>query len=334
MSAKGDTGVVWLTPNRLTLIAFVGIVALGGFNGVAIRFSNRELAPFWGGTLRFGIAAVVLFAYVAARRVPLPRGAALAGSLIYGLLGFGATFGLIYWSLLHTPAGLAQVILALVPLLTLLLAAIQGLEHFRWRSLGGALLALAGIAAVFADRLGSGVPTASMLAMVGAAACMAETNVVVKRFPKCHPAANNAIAMGAGAVVLLAVSFVAGEARAVPAAVQTLVAVGYVSIVGSVVVFSLFLYVISRWSASATSYSMLLMPLVAVAGSTALAGESVTPAFLIGGAIVLAGVYVGAFAPSAPSLLPAASPAPTTAGLRMAAQPATGTPGPATPGCA
>jgi len=323
-----------MAPNRLTVLAFVGIVVFGGFNGLAIRFSNGELAPFWGGTLRFGIAAAVLFGIVGLRHVLLPRGAALMGSVLYGLLGFGATFGLVYWGLLQAPAGLGQVILALVPLLTLLFAVVQGLERYRWQSLAGALLALLGIVTIFAERLGSGVPIASMLAIVGAAACMAETNVVVKRFPKCHPAANNAIAMGVGAAVLMTLSLIAGEARAIPTAVVTWTAVGYLSLVGSVGVFSLFLYVISRWTASATSYVMLLMPLVAVAASAVLAHESITPAFLLGGAIVLGGVYVGAFAPAAVRARPEALGPLAAAGYRVATAPPSGAPGPATPGCA
>ena len=332
--------MIGVTPNRLVLLAFVGIVAMGGFNGVAIRFSNRELAPFWGAALRFGIAAAVLFGIVAWRRIPLPRGRALVGSLLYGLLGFGAVFGLVYWALLEAPAGFAQVILALAPLLTLLLAVGQGLERFRWQSLAGALLAILGIATIFADRLGSGVPIASMLAIVGAAACMAETNVVVKRFPKCHPAANNAIAMGIGAATLVALSLLAGESRALPTAAATWTAVAYISLVGSVGVFSLFLYVISRWTASATSYVMLLMPLVAVAASAALAGEAITPAFLLGGAIVLAGVYVGAFAPAALRLRGGAVPPPAPepglrpGGYRVALVQPAGASDPIIPGCA
>jgi drug/metabolite transporter (DMT)-like permease len=196
------------------------------------------------------------------------------------------------------------------------------------------MLAILGIATVFAERLGTGVPIASLLALIGAAACMAETNVVVKRFPKCHPAANNAIAFGVGAALLLALSLVAREPHVLPTTGQTWAAVGYLSLVGSVGVFSLFLYVISRWSASATSYVMLLMPLVAVAASALLAGESISPAFLLGGAIVLAGVYVGAFAPSLPRPLPEAAPPATAADYRAAPQRLPGAPGPATPGCA
>jgi drug/metabolite transporter (DMT)-like permease len=286
------------SPDRSTAVAFIAIVVLGGVNGVAVRFSNHELAPFWGAAIRFVLASAVLFGVVVIRRVPIPRGAALTGSVLYGLLGFAGAFGFIYWGLVRTPAGLGQIILALVPLLTFLFAVAERLERFRWQSLVGALVAIAGIGTVFGDRVGAAVPLASMLSIVAAAACMAQSNVVVKRYPKCHPVANNAIAMGVGGAVLLLLSLVAGERHVVPAEGQTVAAIGYLSLLGSVGVFSLFLYVIARWSASATSYVMLLMPLVTVAVAAALAGEAVTAAYVVGGALVLGGVYLGAFAPS------------------------------------
>ena len=52
---------------RLTLIAFVTLALIGGGNGVAIRFSNRELPPFWGASLRFSVAAALFFAVVLIR---------------------------------------------------------------------------------------------------------------------------------------------------------------------------------------------------------------------------------------------------------------------------
>jgi drug/metabolite transporter (DMT)-like permease len=287
-----------MAPDRPTAVAFLAIVVLGGLNGVSVRFSNQELPPFWGATLRFVIASAILFSLVAVRRIRLPRGDALMGTLLYGLLAFGGAFAFVYWGLVETPAGAGQTVLAVVPLLTLLFAVAAGLERFRPGGLIGAVIALAGVAVVFAEHLGADVPLPSLLAILAGAACMAGSNVVAKRFPKCHPVANNAIAMGVGAVVLLAVSLIAGETQTLPASARTWIAVGYLSVVGSVVVFSLFLFVIARWSASASSYVMLLMPLVTVAAAAVLAGEPVTATFVVGGALVLLGVYVGAFAPS------------------------------------
>lgn len=293
--------------DRLTAAAFLAMVGLGGFNGIAIFFSNQELAPFWGATLRFGLASLLLFGVVALRRLSLPRGRALVGSLLYGLLGFGAAFAFIYYALLSVPPGLAQVILALVPLLTLLLAVAQRLERFRLQSLAGSLIALAGIGAVLSERLGGGVadlPLPAVLAVLAAALAIAESAVVVKLFPRSHPVANNAVAMGAGALVLVALALVAGNQLAVPGAAATLAAVAYLVVIGSAAVFMLFLYVIERWTASATSYALLLMPLVSVVASAFLTGEPITPLLVGGGALVLAGVYLGAFAPTLSRPLP------------------------------
>ncbi len=113
-----------------------------------MRLSDRELAPFWGATIRFGLAAAILLGVVVVARLALPRGRALLGSVLYGLFAFAGAFGLIYWGLVETPAGLGQIILALVPLLTLFLAIVQGQERFRWLGLVGALIAIAGIAIV------------------------------------------------------------------------------------------------------------------------------------------------------------------------------------------
>ena len=63
---------------------------------------------------------------------------------------------------------------------------------------------------------------------------------------------------------------------------------------GSIGVFMLALYVLAHWTASATSYAFLLFPLVAIVLGAVLFEEPVQPSFLLGGVVVVAGVYVGA----------------------------------------
>jgi drug/metabolite transporter (DMT)-like permease len=53
-------------------------------------------------------------------------------------------------------------------------------------------------------------------------------------------------------------------------------------------------WVIGRWTATASSYSSVIAPLITVSVALWLAGEAVTLTLLAGGALVLAGVYVGA----------------------------------------
>ena len=265
---------------------------------MAIRFSNAELPPFWGATLRFGAASLLFFAFVFWQRVPLPRGRALAGVLIFGVLGFAASYALGYWALLRVQAGMAQVILALVPLLTLLLALLHGLESFHWRGLFGALLAVAGIAIMFGSPVNAAVPLPSLLAILAGAACIAEAGIVIKWFPPSHPAATNALAMATGTGILMALSALWHEPWVIPNMPATWAALAYLVLVGSVPVFLLYLFVLKRWPASSASYQFVLFPFVTVTLSAWLEKEPVTLALLLGGALVLAGVYVGALAQS------------------------------------
>lgn len=289
------------------LLVFLTVVLVGGGNFVAVRFSNRELAPFWGAGLRFALAAVLLLALARAAGWPLPRGRALQGALLYGVLGFGASYAFLYWGLLEAPAALASVVVALVPLETLFLASALGLERLRAVGIVGAAIALAGTAVVFGDQL-RGVPPVAVAAMVAGSLCIAASTVAAKRFPRVHPVPMNGVAMLPGVALLFALSLVAGEARVLPSRPEVVVAFTYLVLVGSIVLFIGFLYILQRWTASATSYATLLFPVVTVGIGALLAGEVVSFQFIGGAALILAGVYLGALAPERPAR-PATAPA-------------------------
>lgn len=294
-------------PDPVTLAAYAVMIVIAGSNFVAVRFSNQELPPFWGATLRFAIACALFFGVMRWRRAALPRGRALAGVAIYGALGFGASYALLYWALRSVPAGLASILVALVPLLTFFLAIAHGLERFRLRGLVGALIAVAGIAVVFAEQLGGTVELAPLLACIAGAVCIAESGVVAKLFPRVDPAATNAVGMLAGLAILAPLSVVAGETWRLPQRIETILAVLYLMTIGSVGLFALFLYVLRRWTATATSYLLVLSPLVTVAVASLLAGEQVSAQFALGGVLVGTGVYVGALSRPATRGSPAAA---------------------------
>src|SRR5436309_1853975 len=229
-------------PGAPTLMAFGALVLLIGANLVAIRFTDRELPPFWGAAVRFAVAAVLFAAIMAVRRAPMPRGRALLGAVLYGLIGIAAFFAFTYWGLVRVQAGLGAVVYALVPLLTLFLAVTSGLERFRWRVLAGGMIAAAGVAVVFGQQIGAHVPVLSLLSLLGAALCGAGLNIVVKLLPPTDPVATNAVAMTIGAAVLLALSFAGGESRPLPRHGATWVALVYLTTLVTVAVFMLLLF--------------------------------------------------------------------------------------------
>ena len=93
---------------------------------------------------------------------------------------------------------------------------------------------------------------------------------------------------------MLALSALFGEAWNLPSRTDTWVAFTYVVTVGSVILFILVLFVLNRWTASATSYSFVMFPVVATLLGSWLAGERIRAGVLMGGVVVVAAVYFGA----------------------------------------
>ena len=281
----------------MVLAAFLLSATLAGGNAVGIRFSNRELDPLWGAGIRFSLAAIILLAVMAAMRLQLPEGRALAGTLLFGALQFGGAFALAYYALVELHAGFGQIVLALVPLVTLLLVVIQRQERLRSAAIVGTVLALIGVVLMSRASLGESLPWLSLFAAIGSALCMAQAAVVVRGFPPVNPVTMNALGMVAGAVLLLAGSALTGESLVMPRDEETWVAISYLVVAGSVGVFLLYLYVLRHWSASRATYAFVLIPFVTVLLSAWLDDEPVGLGLLFGGLLVLAGVYVGALRP-------------------------------------
>jgi drug/metabolite transporter (DMT)-like permease len=289
-----------VTDERTALTAFVAMSVLAGGNAVAIRFSNRELDPFWGASLRFAFAASLLVAVMAILRLTLPSGRALAGAVLYGVLAIGGAFALAYYGFVRIHAGLGQTLLAVVPLATLFLAVVQRQERVRLGAVMGGLIALAGIAVMSNATVDADVPALSLIAVLGAAFCFAEAAVLVRHFPPVHPVTMNAVGMATGAALLFGGALLAEDTLELPRRAETWSAIGYLVPVGSVLVFVLYLVVLRYWEASRAAYEFVLIPVVTVALSTWLDDEPLGLGLLLGGPLVLLGVYVGALRRTAP----------------------------------
>lgn len=300
ISGSGSTQVVSSrSPDRLTLIAFGLFVLLAGGAPIAVRFTYSELAPYWSAVLRFSLAALIFWLLMLFRGIRFPRGRALLGALIFGTLNVGAAFLFVYYGLTGTGASLASTLTATVPLLTLFFAAAHKLEKMRRRGLIGGLLALTGIAVSVGGSFFAGgeVSLPHVLAILAAAACFAEAGIVIKLFPPCHPYSTNAVAMTTGTIMLAAASLIRGEAWILPSSAPVWVSLIYL-VLASTGVFLLYLFILGRWTATGASYAFVLNPLVTMILATFLTDEVISLMFLVGAAIVLVGVYVGALMPA------------------------------------
>ena len=291
----------------VTLGLFIAAVVIGGANFVAVKMTVEELAPLYGAATRFGLAGLLFFAILAISRTPLPHGAALVGAAIYGALGFAGAYALMYVALVELSVGVMSVLMASAPVFTLVFAALQRMEPFTIRGLTGGALAVVGMAVLSARSLGGDVPLRYLLAALVAPIVVAASTIVAKRFPRTDPVATNAVGMTVGAVLLAVASVAASETWTMPQTGDTWVAAAWLVVAGSVGLFWCFLFVVQRWTASASTYALPLMPVVAVALAALFLDEGFGLQEAVGGLLVISGAYLGSLSGAGrPSVAPTA----------------------------
>jgi drug/metabolite transporter (DMT)-like permease len=218
-------------PERSILVAFLLFIVVGGGASVAIRVTYAEMAPFWAAASRFVLGALALWTIAFLRRIPLPKGRALVGALLFGTLTVGLAFLLISWGLVATPASRYQILMATVPLLTIFLSSLHGIEAISRRGVFGSLLAVGGIAFTFAGPTASELSLPHTGAILVAAVFIAEGGVLIKKFPPNPPVMTNAIGMSVGGFILGIASLVSGEEWTIPTQTNTWIAFLYLVIV-------------------------------------------------------------------------------------------------------
>lgn len=282
------------TPDRKTYAAFFLVMIIGGANFIAVSLSNGELPPLFGATLRFALATLLFFVIARALHIPLARGRDAVGAVFYGLLNVGVSYAFLYYALVGLNAGTAAVIVAAVPLFTLAIAVLVGQERLSINRVAGGTLAIIGI--VILRGLGGDIVLSYFVAAVFGAIAIAASSVVAKAYPNVHPLNMNAIGTAAGTLLLAVSSLIFGEQWVFPHESTTLIAVGWLVIAGSVGLFQLLLFVIKRWTASATVYALTGMPVISAVLGIVILDQPITREVLAGGILVIAAVYVGAIA--------------------------------------
>src|SRR2546423_7063050 len=136
-------------------VAWLTLCVVWSSTWLVIKLGLRDLPPVSFVALRFVVAILVLFVISIGRVRLLPSSRAdclvLAGT---GLLMFSLNYTLLFWAELHVSSGLAAVIQASIPIFGMVFAHwMLPDEPLRWQRLLGALVAMAGVAFIFARLL-------------------------------------------------------------------------------------------------------------------------------------------------------------------------------------
>jgi drug/metabolite transporter (DMT)-like permease len=282
-------------------LAYAICALVWGTTWFAIRVTivgEGAYPTFESAALRFTIAAVVLAA-IALAGLSRPGPRALRQWVWLGIAGAlnALGYGLVYKGEETVSGGLAAVLFGTMPLFTALLATITRTERIERHRILGALVALGGIAVVFWDRMSVSVEQAVGLAVIMlSVAVSAAYSVILKREQRddIHPLAANAVFLTVTAAVLWLFCAARGvEPIPWPPRVEPTIALVYLGVFGSVVVFASYIYLLKHTSLMTTMTLVFIQPTIALFVDAIWEQEVrlVTRTY-VGCAITLSGVFI------------------------------------------
>jgi len=296
--------------DRAAYLMLTGMAVCFGGTWVAAAVAVDAAPPFTIAAIRFGIASVLLYAWARLTNRPLSPLKRSDWPLVAGL-GLTAVAGynwLFLTGLTLAPASDGAIIVpGLAPLFTLILAgAILG-ERLGLRGYAGLAIAAVGLFLVVTPAGGtSGQRLLGDLLFIAGAALWGVYSVLARHASRRFSAVSVTLyGTALGTLVLIPPAILEGGLAQVAAAPPAAIAgIAYLAVFGTVAAFVLLNLGVARIGAARASAFALLVPIIGVLSSVLMLGEELGPLTLIGGAIVLIGLWIvehrGAHAAASP----------------------------------
>jgi drug/metabolite transporter (DMT)-like permease len=290
MAERKDRAAALVEASLLLAVLFLGT------NPVAVKVAVAEFPPMPFVAMRFTLAGLLLFVLVALLepREGRPGRRDLLSLAAVGLVGVGANNVAFTLGVSMTTASETALIYAAVPIWGILLGLALGLERpTRWGILG-VCLAFLGVAVVVYGGLTGNTSLLGNLLVVVATVCWGSYAVLslplLRRHSPLVVASYTMLFGGLGALPLALPGFL--DAGWVEASARTWEALAYSTLLVAAFGFWAWQRGVSQVGAYRVLVYQYLITLVGVAAGVLLLGESLTANKVLGGAVILLGVYL------------------------------------------
>jgi drug/metabolite transporter (DMT)-like permease len=310
-------------PVKHIWIALAVVYVVWGSTYLGIKIAVDTIPPLIAAGSRFVTAAVLLAAILAWRGTSLRiTRAELGASAIAGILLLGLGVGLVHVAETRIDSSVAAMIAGTVPLQIIGMRLLAGESPARATRLS-TLAGLVGLLLVVAPGLGAGSTALGLAVMISATISWSTGSFLSKRVPlPRNPFVATAWEMALGGTFLMlgAAAFGEyGELSSATFALDSVLAWAYLVVMGSLVGFSAYAWLLRVAPISLVVTHQYVNPLVAIALGMAFLGERPSPWTLAGAGLVIGAVYVAIRAEfprkvaRPPSVAPRGTPADQTA---------------------
>ena len=276
-------------------LAFIGVILIWSTTPLAIQWSGDGVGYLFGITSRMVLGVLTGLLLIVLLKIRLPWHTEARRTYLAAGLGLFCAMLSVYWSSRFIPSGWISVLFGLAPMVTGVLAHYclpqQALSPAR---ITGMLLGLAGLAIMLLGAHSLGPDAALGIAgMVVSVTAYSASAIAVKRIDADIPALATTVGGLAVTVVLLLLVYVL-TAAPLPVNIppRAALSIAYLGIVGSVLGFSLYYYVLRHVEATRVALITLVTPVLALLLGRMLNDEPVQVEVYTGTAVILAGLLL------------------------------------------
>jgi len=274
------------TRERLGLLAAILSSSIGGVNTAVTRFTIGATDPATLAALRFGLGFLFLLPVALALRSRWPRRRDWAGVAALGILFFAIFQGVFNLALRYTTAARGALALSMLPLITMVVAALLRIEPLTARKTAGVLIAIAGVAAALVTGLADAPAGAwrGDLIMVAGTLCFALYSVWSRPLiARSSPLTFVTMGMGSGSACLLGPAWVSGGLAATGGFDwPQWIAILYLGVVGAALTFFLWVLALEHTTPTRVASTITLNPVTASLLAAPLIGEPIGANVLLG----------------------------------------------------
>ena len=283
-------------------MALAAIYLIWGTTYLAVALVLRTIPPFACSALRYIFGGGLLLVWLLVFRPQAFRGLPMRRLMAAGVLLVAGGNGFSVWAQQGVPSGIAALLISSVPVFVLLLNWLFFARRAPdTRSLVGILVGMCGVAVIIAHMhtLSGAVRAPYVIALLAAMLCWSSGTLVTRGLVSAQQVgAATCVQMIVGAVLLSLMALVHGDwHRLHPAQVSltSWVALAYLTVFGSIIALSCFLWLLTQVSAQKATTYALVNPLVALLLGALVLGEKITAYVLLAIVLILAGVALVLF---------------------------------------
>lgn len=282
------------------VIGYILISTIWGSTWVVIKIGLDTLPPVLAVGLRFFIASLVLWAIIKIKNIELLTDSkSFKLYLFMSVFSYIVPFTLVYWAEQFIPSGLTSVLFAIFPFWVIIFSRFAfPNEKIGMYKILGVLLGFIGIAVIFKDSLSFDFSSATLaiLAAVASAIMQGGVAVVIKKHGgKINPVSINFIPLLITGILLIPVSLIFEDTSRLKISYDALFSILYLSTVGTVVVFSIYYWLMKKINVVILSLSSFITPIIAILLGWFFLNEKLNVNHIIGSSLVLIGILFANF---------------------------------------